>query len=109
MVVWSNNKNSKRLDALREKPKDEKTAIASVVAIGVVAVLLIGWAIWFLHKITTEKSTADQGSDFNYLRNQNGASGYSSNDNAGRDIFLNTTGNPPTDQSSTNSNSDVGY
>ena len=92
MVVWSNKDTSKRLDALREKPKDEKTAIASGVAIAVVALLLIGWAIWFLHKITSEKPPVEQGPDFSYLRNQSGGS-YSSDANVGQDAFLNTTDN----------------
>jgi hypothetical protein len=42
------------LNNLRERPKEERTAIAAWVAIGVVAILLIGWLVYFLHNIVSQ-------------------------------------------------------
>ena len=39
------------VDNLKDKPHDEKKAVASGVAIGVVIILLIGWGFLFLRKI----------------------------------------------------------
>ena len=39
------------IDNLKEKPHDEKKAVASGIAIGVVIILLIGWGFLFLRKI----------------------------------------------------------
>ncbi len=41
----------KTLDDLKGKPHDEKVAVASGVAIGVVVILLVGWGFLFLRKI----------------------------------------------------------
>lgn len=47
--------NNSRLDTLRDRPKEDKTAIAGGVALFVVAVLIIGWGILFLRKIANEQ------------------------------------------------------
>ena len=39
------------IDNLKDKPHDEKKAVASGIAIGVVIILLIGWGFMFLRKI----------------------------------------------------------
>lgn len=39
------------IDTLKEKPHDEKKAVASGIAIGVVIILLAGWGFLFLRKI----------------------------------------------------------
>ncbi len=39
------------IDSLKEKPHDEKKAVASGIAIGVVIILLVGWGFLFLRKI----------------------------------------------------------
>ena len=41
----------KTIDNLKGRPKDEKTAVASSVAVAVVAVLLLGWGFWFVHNL----------------------------------------------------------
>ncbi len=41
------------LENLRERPKDEKNAIAVSIALGVVAILFIGWVIYFLHSLAS--------------------------------------------------------
>lgn len=39
------------IDNLKDKPHDEKKAVASGIAIGVVIILLVGWGFLFLRKI----------------------------------------------------------
>jgi hypothetical protein len=39
------------IEDLRERPHEERTALAASIAIGVVAVLLVGWLIYFFHSI----------------------------------------------------------
>ena len=39
------------VDNLKDKPHDEKKAVATGIAVGVVVVLLIGWGFLFLRKI----------------------------------------------------------
>lgn len=39
------------VDNLKDKPHDEKKAVASGIAIGVVVILLVGWGFLFLRKI----------------------------------------------------------
>lgn len=39
------------IDSLKEKPHDEKKAVASGIAVGVVVILLIGWGFLFIRKI----------------------------------------------------------
>lgn len=41
----------KTVDNLKDKPKDEKKAIAGGIAISVVLILLIGWSFFFFKKI----------------------------------------------------------
>ncbi|MBI2610786.1 hypothetical protein HYW60_02530 [Candidatus Kaiserbacteria bacterium] len=41
----------KAVDNLKDKPKDEKKAIAGGIAIAVVLILLIGWTLLFFKKI----------------------------------------------------------
>ncbi len=36
---------------LRERPKEERVAVAGSIAIGVVALLLVGWVAFFLHDL----------------------------------------------------------
>lgn len=38
---------------LRERPKDEKNAIAGSIAIGVVIILLLGWLIYTFHALAS--------------------------------------------------------
>lgn len=44
----------KTLNNLREKPHDEKTAVAGGIAVAVVIVLLVGWGFFFLRKVQRE-------------------------------------------------------
>ena len=39
------------IEDLRERPHEERTAVAASVAIGVVVILLIGWLIYFFHNL----------------------------------------------------------
>ena len=48
------------VNKLRERPKDEKTAVAGGVAVFVVAILLLGWGILFLKRIVSEKPINEQ-------------------------------------------------
>lgn len=41
----------KALESAKDKPKDEKQAIAGGIAVAVVAVLLVGWAFFFFRSI----------------------------------------------------------
>lgn len=41
----------KTLDNLKEKPKDEKVAVAGGIAVTVVLILLIAWALFFFRNI----------------------------------------------------------
>ncbi len=41
------------IDKLKDKPKDEKTAVASGIAITVVIVLLVGWGIYFFKSVAS--------------------------------------------------------
>lgn len=41
----------KSLNNLKQGPKEDKVAVASGIAVSVVAVLLVGWGILFFHKI----------------------------------------------------------
>lgn len=50
-MSWWYNRSVSTLEHLRQRPKDEKTAIAASVAIGVVAILFIGWLVYFFHSI----------------------------------------------------------
>ena len=45
------------IDNLKDKPHDEKKAVASGIAIGVVVILLVGWGFLFLRKIQKGSST----------------------------------------------------
>lgn len=53
----------KTLNNLREKPQNERTAIAAWIAIGVVAILFVGWLIYFLHTIATTPPPNLQGAE----------------------------------------------
>jgi hypothetical protein len=48
------------LNNLRERPREERTAIAAWIAIGVVAILLICWLIFFLHSIASSAAPVPQ-------------------------------------------------
>ena len=52
----------KTLDNLKDKPHDEKKAVASGIAIGVVIILLVGWGFLFLRKIQRGTVPTLQGS-----------------------------------------------
>ena len=41
------------LEDLRQRPKDERNAIAAWIAFGVVVILLAIWLVYFLHKISS--------------------------------------------------------
>jgi hypothetical protein len=41
------------INNLRERPKDERTAIAASIAIGVMVILFIGWLVYFFHELRT--------------------------------------------------------
>ncbi len=41
----------KSINNLKERPKDEKTAVATGGAVLVVAILLFGWGLWFVQNI----------------------------------------------------------
>lgn len=41
----------KTLDNLKDKPKDDKVAVASGIAVSVVVILFVGWAIFFFRNI----------------------------------------------------------
>ena len=60
----------KALDDLKERPHDEKTTVASSIAIAVVIILLIGWAFIFLRNIRKTPPTLEGGvvpqSQFDY-------------------------------------------
>ena len=45
------------LNNLKEKPHDEKKAVASSIAIGVVILLLVGWGFLFIRKIQRGTAT----------------------------------------------------
>ena len=47
------------IDKLKEKPKEQKNAVAGGVAVTVVAVLLIGWGFFYLKKVLGERPPAD--------------------------------------------------
>jgi hypothetical protein len=44
----------KTLNNLREKPHNEKTAVAGGIAVAVVIILLVGWGFFFLRKVQRE-------------------------------------------------------
>ena len=78
-----------KLDTLREKPKDQKTAIAGGVAITIVAVLLFAWGIWFIRKITNEKPTINvYDVDFSYIRNEIGDAMNTGSSGASGNVFF---------------------
>jgi hypothetical protein len=39
------------IENLRARPKDERTAIAASIALGVVAVLFVGWVVYFFYNL----------------------------------------------------------
>lgn len=60
----------KTIDNLKERPKDEKTAVAGGIAITVVLILFIGWGFLFIKKIQKGGELRDLGSgaqeEFNF-------------------------------------------
>ena len=40
------------IERLRQQPKEHRTAIAASIAIGVVALLMIGWFLFFMHNLS---------------------------------------------------------
>lgn len=56
----------KSIDNLKGRPKEERTAVAGGIAVGVIIILLIGWSFWFIKKIqrnqfdTFESSRQDE-------------------------------------------------
>lgn len=94
-----------RLDKLRDKPKDDKTAIAGGVAIVVVGILLIGWAIFFLRKIAHENGPVDiqtQPYDLTTIRDSVGTDTYSNTNSGSRDSLYGNSA--PTDPFNGSSN-----
>ncbi len=47
------------IEKLRQKPKDERTAVASSVAVFVVIILFLGWAIFFIRGIQKGTQTVN--------------------------------------------------
>lgn len=43
------------IENLRERPHDERRAVAGGIAIGVVVILFLGWAFIFLHDLNSPK------------------------------------------------------
>jgi len=82
-----------KLDNLRDKPKDQKTAIAGGIAFAVVAILLIAWAIWFLRKIANENSAAElqSGPDFSHLQQGAGEGWWGSSEEGSTDSTFGTS------------------
>lgn len=58
------------LAELRERTKDEKTAIAGSVALGIVVLLFLAWLFYFFHAIATSPAPNFQAA--NPLNNNNG-------------------------------------
>jgi len=60
----------KTIDNLKERPKDERKAVAGGIAITVVVVLLLAWGVIFIHRIQTgaQKVNLDSGAQdqFNF-------------------------------------------
>lgn len=48
-----------KIDALKERPHHERRAIAAALALGVVAVLFLGWAVVFFRSISSGEPVAD--------------------------------------------------
>ena len=64
------------IDKLKEKPKEQKTAVAGGIATAVVAILLIGWGFFYLKKVLSEQPVDEYtGSpyDFSSLRDTDGS------------------------------------
>lgn len=62
------------IDKLKEKPKEQKTAVAGGIATVVVAVLLIGWGFYYLKKVLAERPVDEftsSGVDYGALRDTN--------------------------------------
>lgn len=51
----------KTVDTLKERPKEERTAVAASVAVFVVVILIIGWAFFFVKKLAKEPPSRIQG------------------------------------------------
>jgi len=82
--------DTSRLGKLRERPKEDKTAIAGGIAIFVVAVLLLGWGILFLRKIVSEKPMeqyAPADYDLNSLRDSVAPGSYYTDTRSDDDSF----------------------
>ena len=82
--------SANRLEKLRGKPKDDKTAIAGGIAVFVVGVLLIGWGILFLKKISNENGPIEletQPYDLTTIRDNVGSDSYS-------DVNTRSSGDP---------------
>jgi uncharacterized protein HemX len=47
----------KSIDTLKQRPKDERTAVAGGISIAVAAVLFIAWVIYFFHNIQSGAMT----------------------------------------------------
>ena len=58
------------IDNLKDRPHEEKKAVASGIAIGVVIILLVGWSILFLRKVQNPNAirnlSAGQQDQFNF-------------------------------------------
>jgi len=51
----------KTLDNLKDRPHDEKKAVASGIAIAVVVILIIGWGFLFLRKVRNTNPSLESG------------------------------------------------
>jgi hypothetical protein len=52
-----------KIHELRQRPKDEREAIASLLAVVVVVVLLVGWVIFFVRGVVNYTPHLPQGTD----------------------------------------------
>ena len=84
------------IDKLKEKPKEQHTAVAGGIATVVVAVLLIGWAFFYLKKILSEQPAVDlptEAYDLTSLRDA-GGSQYNPDSSGAIEPFVESKNNP---------------
>lgn len=85
------------IDKLKEKPKEQKTAVAGGIAVTVVVILLIGWGFFYLKKILAERPSDDiqtDAFDFASLRDSGDASGGDLSDDNFYDTRKDSSANP---------------
>jgi hypothetical protein len=53
-MIW------RTIEHLRTRPREERVAFAGTVAVGVMIVLFLGWAVFFLHSLRTSSEAAQE-------------------------------------------------